>query len=553
MPLPVPVAEHSRLRDILLCLALGNLCFVQRWFDLEILQVRDVDFFRSAPSDRGFLIATLIASSLAALGFWLIAELVRRANNLRLKAIARCATLLVILYALEILRRYWFSEFGTIHWSISGTLIALEFILAAGAAAAVLGYSRIFNLATTAVILAGFLVPVMLFDSFWVHPRTQSAAYQPQSGLPLLPARPAAGKDRASRVVWLLFDEFDQRVAFDERPASLQLPELDRLRAESLVANHVVRQADFTVIAVPSILSGQPFEGYRPINARTLLVLPPGSKRPQPWGDQPNLFQEARRLGANTSLTGWTLPYCRMIGNSLVHCFDQSDGQFAVEREVQASEKSVGENVAFQFWLQTQNIRDLLHPGSRAVSPDGRDIYMQRRQLREYLALRAHAYREISDPQMDFVFVHFPIPHPFAIYDRQHADFALSSHTSYLDNLALVDRTVGEARRTLEGAGLWESTILMVTSDHPLRRRIWEDRYGWTPEIADAMKRGESAAVPFILKLAGHHPAAVYEPAVSNVTAAKLSVATLSGDVATPQQVADWLAHQSARPTVAAR
>ena len=64
MPLPVPVEEHSRLRDVLLCLALGNLCFVQRWFDLEILQVRDLDFYRSAPSDRGLLIATLISSSI---------------------------------------------------------------------------------------------------------------------------------------------------------------------------------------------------------------------------------------------------------------------------------------------------------------------------------------------------------------------------------------------------------------------------------------------------------------------------------------------------------
>ena len=88
--------------------------------------------------------------------------------------------------------------------------------------------------------------------------------------------------------------------------------------------------------------------------------------------------------------------------------------------------------------------------------------------------------------------MHFPIPHPFAIYDRQHADFALSSHTSYLDNLALVDRTVGEVRRTLERAGLWESTILMVTSDHPCANECGTTGYDWTPEIADLMSRGGS-------------------------------------------------------------
>jgi len=555
MPVPVPVEEHSRLTDVLFCLVLGNLCFVQRWFDLEVLQVRELDFYRSAPSDPGLLIATLIASSILALGFWLIAQWVRRVDNLRLTAIARCGTLLVMLYALEILRRYWFSELGSIQWDVNGILIALEVIVAAGAAAAALGNPLIFNFARTGVVLAGFLIPVMLVDFFWVHPQSQSTVFQPQSGLPMLHVRPGVGKNRAPRVVWLLFDEFDQRLAFDERPASLKLPELDQLRAESLVANRVLQQADFTIVAIPSLLSGRPFEGYRAINARTLLVLPPGSKQPFRWGDQPNLFQQARRLGANTSLTGWDLPYCRMIGNSLVHCFDQTGGRtpFAVQWEMQASEKSVGESVAFEFWSQTQNLRDFFHPGSRAVSTDASDAFVQRKQLQQFLILRDHAYREISDPQMDFVFVHLPIPHPFAIYDRKLADFALNSHTSYLDNLALVDRTVGEVRRTLERAGLWESTILMVTSDHALRPRIWQDRYDWTPEIADLMKRGGSPTVPFMLKLTGHHPAAVYEPFISNVTAAQLSVAALSGNVTTPQQAADWLMRQSEQPAISAR
>ena len=555
MPVSVPVEEHSRLTDVLFCLALGNLCFIRRWFDLEILQVRELDFYRSAPSDPGLLIATLIASSILALGFWLITQWVRRVDNLRLTAIARCGTLLVMLYALEILRRYWFSELGSIPWDVNGILIALEVIVAAGAAAAALGNPLIFNFARTGVVLAGFLIPVMLVDFFWVHPQSQSTVFQPQSGLPMLHARPGVGKNRAPRVVWLLFDEFDQRLAFDERPASLKLPELDQLRAESLVANRVLQQADFTIVAVPSLLSGRPFEGYRAINARTLLVLPPGSKQPLRWGDQPNLFQQARRLGANTSLTGWDLPYCRMIGNSLVHCFDQTGGRasFAVQWEMQASEKSVGENVAFEFWSQTQNLRDFFHPGSRAVSTDASDAFVQRKQLQQFLILRDHAYREISDPQMDFVFVHLPIPHPFAIYDRKLADFALNSHTSYLDNLALVDRTVGEVRRTLERVGLWESTILMVSSDHALRPRIWQDHYDWTPEIADLMKRGGSATVPFMLKLTGHHPAAVYEPSVSNITAAQLSMAALSGNVTTPQQAVDWLMRQSEQPAISAR
>ena len=69
MSIPVPAAPHSRLRDALFCVSLACLCFVRRWFDLEILQVRALDFYRSAPRDSGLLYATLLSCSILALLF----------------------------------------------------------------------------------------------------------------------------------------------------------------------------------------------------------------------------------------------------------------------------------------------------------------------------------------------------------------------------------------------------------------------------------------------------------------------------------------------------
>jgi len=51
---------------------LGCLCFIRRWFDLEILQVRGLDFYRSAPRDSGLMFATLLSCSILALAFWLL-------------------------------------------------------------------------------------------------------------------------------------------------------------------------------------------------------------------------------------------------------------------------------------------------------------------------------------------------------------------------------------------------------------------------------------------------------------------------------------------------
>ena len=42
------------------------------------------------------------------------------------------------------------------------------------------------------------------------------------------------------RVVWIIFDEADYRMIFEQRPASLEMPEFDRLREESLSANNAI-------------------------------------------------------------------------------------------------------------------------------------------------------------------------------------------------------------------------------------------------------------------------------------------------------------------------
>ena len=82
MSIFVPATSHGRLRDALFCFSLACLCFIRRWFDLEILQVRALDFYRSAPRDPGLLVAALLSSSILALAFWLLAQWVRKVNRL---------------------------------------------------------------------------------------------------------------------------------------------------------------------------------------------------------------------------------------------------------------------------------------------------------------------------------------------------------------------------------------------------------------------------------------------------------------------------------------
>ena len=51
------------------------------------------------------------------------------------------------------------------------------------------------------------------------------------SNKPLVP--PIVGQDKHhTRVIWLVFDELDQRLVYDQRPASVHMPEFDRLRGD---------------------------------------------------------------------------------------------------------------------------------------------------------------------------------------------------------------------------------------------------------------------------------------------------------------------------------
>ena len=96
-------------------------------------------------------------------------------------------------------------------------------------------------------------------------------------------------------------------------------------------------------------------------------------------------------------------------------------------------------------------------------------------------------------------------------------------------------------RRALERAGLWDSTSVLIISDHGLRPDLWRGRMGWTPELERLTAGGQSESVPFILKLAGQAHGVVYARPFSSVVSSDLVLAMLCGDVSTPEDVASWL------------
>src|ERR1019366_8236240 len=96
------------------------------------------------------------------------------------------------------------------------------------------------------------------------------------------------------------------------------------------------------------------------------------------------------------------------------------------------------------------------------------------------------------------------------------------------DSLALLDRTIGEIRRSMEKAGTWDTTTVLFTSDHPYREAM-------------QLNGKSDPRIPYILKLASQKEGVEYAPQFNTVLTGDLLIAVLRGEVADAPSAAAWL------------
>jgi hypothetical protein len=361
---------------------------------------------------------------------------------------------------------------------------------------------RLAAVAETVFLIFFPLVPLLLAEAAWLaHSSSSSVLAHHEQAC-------AATSGSPGRVLWLLFDELDQVLTFEQRPATLRMPELDRLRGEAVYAKSAYPPGDDTLTSITSLISGRRVVRSVPGSAGRLMVTFEGASGPVDWSGQPNVFRKARELGVSTGIVGWYIPYCRLLGNDLTTCSWQP-----------WSGPPVGGSVSLRGALLDQ---------VRSVPPWS----ARQDHLRKFQAVLDDAKKAAGNPQLGLVFVHWPTPHYPGIYDRSRGKFTVfrfrRSNDWYLDNLALVDRTLGELRCAMEKAGTWEDTSILVTSDHS-----WRD--------SAALDGKRDRRVPLILKLAGHSRGVRYRERLNTVLIHDLVLAMLRGELTQAAAVVDWL------------
>jgi len=471
------------------------------------------------PVEYFALMANVLLSAVVVWGLSLLARRLFSGRNFRF---AEMALVLGLCIPLNALRTVLGSRFPYLKSPLIGLLgvkgvMLLGACIAVGGVVALVCFHRKLAAWATALLLA--LSPfcaVTFGQAVWRAAHYDDREFANNPTTPMI-----QNARKAPRVVWIIADEWDYRLSFVDRDPSLAMPELDRLRQGSVFADHALPPGPETPISIPAYYGGKIPDWVVWDGPRELRLHFRNPESYVPWSGQPNIFQRAGGLGLNTALVEWFHPSCRVL-SGLSYCN---------WRPMAMQYNSMGEG--FLSILMNQQ-RSLLE--TTMFSAFGRSLAADQ-QTAVYKATLREAESVANNSDFAFLVVHLPVPHSPHAYDRRTREFTLGNSpiAGYVDSLALLDRTVGEIRRSMESAGTWDSTTLLFTSDHPFRE-------------AQQLDGKSDPRIPYVLKLAGQKEGVTYSHEFNTVVTGELLLSVLRGEVTGPSSATAWLDRQPVTP-----
>jgi hypothetical protein len=522
------VFHRSRVSDWLVAFSLANLVFLRCWEELLSPEVTRIYWLKGSVAPIQYVSVMLDVILLGAV-FYAVLEGVRKESRTAHRVLVLLG-LLVLGSLVNSLRTLvanpgtsLFLRFVEQRAPVIGIVIAIILVAALvfGGVRALLPVYRLL------ILLSPFLLftfgqaayRIANFDPNAVHDGPMAKR---------LPAKPSG----SPRVVWVIFDEWDQELTFPERPSRIQLPELDRLRATGFSASNAIRPNLYTDWSMPALATGIPVQDIHPSSADELTMIPRGSTSSLRWSEQANVFRDARNLGFNTAVVAWAIPYCRVLKNDLTDCWWWSGSN---------QYNSVGQTLPEMLINRPRSLFENVYR-----SPFGQSL-STKRHIWVTGNVVAKSLEVARDPSIGLALLHMPVPHPPYFYkastgksdfgDQMLTGLPRQNQNGYVDALALTDQIVGKLRRDMEDAGTWDNTTLIFSADHPYRHRVSLDGHP------------VSMRVPFLVKMAGPASPLRYDTPFSALLTRKLIGAILSGELKTACDLPRWFdAHRGEYP-----
>lgn len=498
--LPNLPRPETRITALIVSLSIANLCYMRLW---DALLYHPERHYLAATPDRaldyiaalgGLLVVTLIIYS--------VIRVLWHNPNRALRAAAMLLILVFFIFPADFVRR-------SSGWEFEAMKGGLRYLVIGAIAAAFVACALIFRQRFYAVLFwcAGILFPYAAINIWQTVAATLRANDDSLEHSYEAMRFPESARGR--RIVWVLFDEWDQTVLNEKRPPGLHLPHLDTLRRQAVVATQAFAPAGSTRLSIPALLSGEVITSALMEGGGTLKVKPAGATTFRSFRELPSVVDDAAALGKNFSALGWYHPYGRLFAS-----------------DANAATKSYG-FPAFQAFRKD----DLFSAVAAQLLFLGWPMYGRRSSIELYEEMHAEALRCVADPNRNIIFLHYGIPHPPGIFNAQTGKFSAwprSEIDGYIDNLALVDRTLGELLSAIDRAGLRNSTNLVLTSDHWWRGAPWAVTHAPNP-------------VPLIIQAAGDHTGFVFNGPVLTTCLRELVRGVLADEVTSNAKITEFL------------
>lgn len=315
-----------------------------------------------------------------------------------------------------------------------------------------------------ALMMVGFSICWMMPQLAWMaaHPEpVQASSFVKEPG-----------QVAQRRIVWILFDELSRDQTFDRRYPGLVLPAFDRFASESVTFSDVQPGGYLTERIIPGLMDGYTITDERTDLDGRLYVKTNENPAWHLYDARNTLLAEARQAGWPTGLAGWYLPYCRIYTSELDECYRTMTEPISGGYSRQHS----------TAWNALAPIRKplLLIAGRPVPSTTPAELH-----ARDFEAILSHGEAMIADERIGFVFLHLPVPHPTGFYNRRTGEMGYPG--SYVDNLALADRTLAELLGRIAQTRLADRTTVILSSDHSWRIPMWRSQAGWTREDEAAL------------------------------------------------------------------
>jgi hypothetical protein len=506
------VITRIQWRDLAVAFSLATLCTMRAWLPVWN-DCYQLSYAMKSIVTVGYVLASLVTLCAFAAGIFVAAWACRSFPWRPARIAGELALVVALCIPLNAAR----SVFGKGRYALSRYAILTSFndwpavLLLALVILLLYGFWRyrqsLARLTYAALLLLFPLFPLNLFHLLWSATGSHSAAPERVAG----PIGPAPS---ATRVVWMLFDEWDYGISFADRPHGLRLPALDALRAESLFASNVSSPSWQTRVSVPALTTGMLLKSVAEQGRSEVRLTPLEGGGEVRWSSTATVFSEARALGFNTSIVGAYLPYCRVLGRELSTCWWSESPNLVSGSGSTLASMTVGQ---IRSVFETQNFS----PFGVSLLSTGYD--------RMYREVLSNTEATLLGQATGLIYLHFPIPHPPTIYNASTGATRARSEGArgYLDNLVLVDKTVQRLRELMTEAGTWKHTTLLLTSDH------------WYREAT--LLGSHDRRVPFLIKLAGDATPAIVNLPFNNVVTRDLIVRVLRGEVRTNADAVAWL------------